>query len=81
MTATVKNVGMVDFTTDSAVSRKPSVPSRIWNAFVESRTREAKLVIVNELQKHTDSTLQFYGYSDQDIANIRKGKFVLPAAD
>ena len=81
MTATAKNVGMVDFTTDSALSQKPSVLSRIWNSFVESRTREAKLVIINELQKHTDSNLQFYGYSDQDIANIRKGKFVLPAAD
>ncbi|MGI9569652.1 MAG: hypothetical protein ACR2PH_07935 [Desulfobulbia bacterium] len=81
MTATVKNVGMVDFTTDNTVIKKPGGFSRFWNALVESRTRQAQQVIINELQKHTDSTLQFYGYTSQDIADIRKGKFVLPASD
>lgn len=79
MTATTNNVGMVDFTPDQNRSKSTDLKNRFWNALVESRTRDAHRAIVNELQKHTDSTLEFYGYSSEDIAKIRKGKFVLPA--
>ncbi len=78
MTATANNVGMADFTPDQTQPQSPTIKKGFWNALVESRTREAQRVIANELQKHTDQTLEFYGYTSQDIARIRKGKFVLP---
>ena len=79
MTATAKNVGLGDFTTDPVQSGTPGFWTRFWSGLVESRTRQAQQVIVHELQKHSDSTLEFYGYSSREIAEIRKGKFVLPA--
>ncbi|MGI9378137.1 MAG: hypothetical protein ACR2OW_00705 [Methyloligellaceae bacterium] len=78
MSTATSNLGLSGYTSGAPKNSTTGFWNGFWARLVEARTRDAERVIVLELQKKSDESLKFYGYSPAEIEKIRNGEFFLP---
>ena len=56
---------------------RESIFAGFFKAMVEARTRQARDEVLRILQACSDSQLRGFGYTREDIGNIRTGRLVI----
>ena len=80
MSTATSNIGLSGYSAGTPKKSAPGFWNGFWTRLVESRTKEAERIIVLELQKKSDESLEFYGYTPAEIVKIRDGEFFLPTS-